>query len=94
LWFIPTITLYLSAIFKPFLYNVSPMEAKKIIDDLPSETVKKMIFKKGLVNILPEKISNTLKNNLEQPSVKNLKLSDAVSNSGSTRSEEASRFYK
>lgn len=90
LWFIPTITIYISAILKPFLYNISPMEAKKMIDELPHECMRQLIFRKGLVNLLPGTVSATLKNNLQEAHeiAKQCAVNDGVSNSGSTKSEE------
>jgi len=90
LWFIPTITIYISAILRPFLYNISPLEAKKMIDELPHECMRKLIFRKGLVNLLPGTVSATLKNNLQEAHEisKQCAVNDGVSNSGSTKSEE------
>lgn len=93
LWFIPTITIYISAMLRPFLYNISPMEAKKMIDELPHECMRKLIFRKGLVNLLPGKVSDTLKNNLQEAHEigKQCAVNDDISNSGSTKSEEHPR---
>jgi len=41
------------------------MDAKKIIEGLPHEGAKKFIFKKGLVNLLPQPVSSVLKNNYQ-----------------------------
>ena len=71
------------------------MQAKKMIDDLPHDCVKKAIFKKGLVNILPGKISNALKNNIDTQvkSSKSVFISEVVSNSGSTKSDELAKLH-
>lgn len=65
-----------------------------MIEDLPHESIKNAIFRKGLVNILPEKVSNTLKNNVieEQNIIKGIMMSDMVSESGSTKSDDLAKF--
>lgn len=87
--------MYISAIMKPFLYNITPHEAKQMIEELPHEGVRQLIFKKGLVNILPEKISVALKNNLESEDqkLKQPHEHDAVSDSGSTRSDDLAKLH-
>lgn len=92
IWYIPTITLYISALTKPILYDISPLDAKKNIESLPHDSIKKMIFTKGIINIFPEKVSKTLKNNLANPSQKNIVINDAASHSGSTRSDEETKI--
>ena len=73
---------------------MSPLEAKKNIESLPHDSIKKIIFTKGLINILPPKVTHTLKNNLTNQSIKNVMINDAGSHSGSTRSDEDSKNRK
>ena len=88
--------MYIGAIVRPFLYNITPIQAKKMIDELPHASVKNLIFKKGLVNILPAKVSTTLKNNAFEPDTKpahGLNALEMASHSGSTKSDELAKLH-
>lgn len=58
-----------------------------MIDELPSDKVKDMIFRKGLLHLLPEKVNQTLKNNYKQSNLREGK-DDNQASLGSTRSDE------
>jgi len=75
---------------KPFLYDVSPIEAKKIIDDLPHDAVKQLVYRKGLVNFLPSKVCSVVKDNINDNTacLKMTAINDAASFSGSTKSDD------
>jgi hypothetical protein len=69
------------------------MEAKKMIDELPHNSVKNLIYRKGLINFLPQKISSLVKDNIQDNSeaMKISVVNDAASHSGSTRSDDVSK---
>lgn len=75
---------------------MSPMQAKKMIDELPHDAVKNIIYRKGIVNLLPSKVSETLKNNLKdiQEPNKLISVNERLSNSGSTKSDEGNKRFK
>mmetsp|Transcript_7723 Transcript_7723/g.7274 ORF Transcript_7723/g.7274 Transcript_7723/m.7274 type:complete len:252 (-) Transcript_7723:562-1317(-) len=80
---------------KPFLYDVSPMEAKKMIDELPHDQMKKVIFKKGLLHLLPEKVNQTLKNNYQESKLAKERMpqNENQGSNGSTRSDEQAKNH-
>ncbi|KAL4438621.1 hypothetical protein ABPG74_015519 [Tetrahymena malaccensis] len=52
IWYIPKISLYIKAFFKPFVQNISPEEAACALQELP-DSAKRAIMTKGLINFLP-----------------------------------------
>lgn len=67
-----------------------------MIDALPHESVKNLIYKKGLANLLPQKVRTIVKENIEDdPGVLKINgVNDAASHSGSTKSDDATKNYQ
>lgn len=54
IWFIPMITLYIKALISPILYDMSPEDARKMIEnDIPHKWASDAILRKGLINLFP-----------------------------------------
>lgn len=65
LWFIPLITLYVKALIKPLLFDMTPAQAKKMIEtELPHKKMSDALLTKGIVNLFSEKTQAFLLNNL------------------------------
>jgi len=67
IWFIPMITLYIKALVSPILYDMSPEDAWKMIEnDIPHQRASEAILRKGLINLFPTKLKDLLMNNYEE----------------------------
>jgi hypothetical protein len=56
IWFIPMVTLYVKAMVKPLLYEMTPTEAKEMIEnDLPHKGMSNALMTKGISNLFSEK---------------------------------------
>jgi len=67
IWFIPNITLYIKAIVSPILYDMSPEDAWKMIEnDIPHKRASDAILWKGLINMFPQKLKDLLMNNYNE----------------------------
>ena len=45
LWYLPSISLYIKMLIKPFLYKITPEEATKILEDFEPEVRKAFLTK-------------------------------------------------
>ena len=59
-WHLPVLGKYLKFLFAPIIYNYTPEESIRTIEQLDSKTLK-LIQTKGILNILPSSIQSTLK---------------------------------
>ena len=66
IWFIPNITLYVKALISPILYDMTPEDARKMIEnDIPHKKASDAILRKGLINLFPTKLKDLIMNNYE-----------------------------
>lgn len=59
IWFIPRLSLYVKAFFKPFFVQMKPEEAASALDGLPEETRNAMMTK-GIINLLPKNVKTIM----------------------------------
>ena len=54
IWFIPMITLYVKAIIKPLLFDMTPQQAHEMImTELPHKGASRALTTKGVLNLFP-----------------------------------------
>ena len=67
IWYIPLITLYVKALVKPLLFDMSPAQAKHMIEtELPHKKMSDIILTKGIANLFSEKTQSFLFNNFNE----------------------------
>jgi hypothetical protein len=67
-----------------------------MIDELPHDAIKSLIYRKGILNLLPSKVSSTLKNNYKDmlEPAKSLSANEGLTISVSTKSDEGAKMFK
>lgn len=60
IWYMPTFSLYLKILFRPFIYQTQPEKAIENLAELSNEE-KEAALKKGIINLFPDSLKEIMK---------------------------------
>ena len=59
IWYLPTLTDYIKFLIKPILYEITPEEATKVLEDFDPH-VRNFFLTKGIINLLPQTVKSAI----------------------------------